>query len=81
MKNKKKKVISIQVENAKLEEKHLERENFMMIKLIFLFCASYRNNFLFLKDVANQNQGFQNIELQVKLCFLSVQSFSVVGSS
>ena len=56
-----------------------------MGKLIFLFCASYRNNFLFLKDVANQNPRSQNKVLQVKLFFLLVQPFaspfSVVGSS
>ena len=56
-----------------------------MGKLIFLFCASYRNNFLFLKDVAYQNPRFENKDLQVKLYFLLVQPFaspfSVIGSS
>ena len=47
-----------------------------MGKLIFLFCASYRNNFLFLKDVAYQNPRFENKDLQVKLYFLLVQPFA-----
>ena len=56
-----------------------------MGKLIFLFCASYRNNFLFLKDVAYQNPRFENKDLQVEFYFLLVQPFaspfSVIGSS